>query len=56
MVWGCFGAGEVGELFRVKMILDKEDNYFCKALPVDSARLEPLSFYKRKMTQSTRPD
>ena len=24
MVWGCFGAGKVGDLFRVKGILNKE--------------------------------
>src|SRR4029434_2105392 len=24
MVWGCFGAGEVGDLYKVKGILNKE--------------------------------
>ena len=30
MVWGCFGAGKVGDLYKVKGILNKE-------YPVDSA-------------------
>ena len=24
MVWGCFGAGKVGDLYKVKEILNKE--------------------------------
>ena len=24
MVWGCFGAGKVGDLYKVKGILNKE--------------------------------
>ena len=59
MVWGCFGAGKVGELYKVKGILNKEGYHsICKAMPypVDSAWLEPISSYNRTMTQSTPPN
>ena len=40
MVWGCFGAGNVGDLYKVKGILNKEGYHSilqCHAYPVDSA-------------------
>ena len=40
MVWGCFGAGKVGDLYKVKGILNKEGYHsICNAMPypVDSA-------------------
>ena len=36
MVWGCFGAGKVGDLYKVKGILNKEGNHSilqCHAIP-----------------------
>ena len=29
MVWGCFGAGKVRDLYRVKGILNEEDYHSC---------------------------
>jgi hypothetical protein len=40
MVWGCFGGGKIGDLYRVKGILKKEAiTPFCNAVPypVDNA-------------------
>ena len=38
-VWGCFGDGKVGDLYRVKGILKKAISQFCYAMPspVDGA-------------------
>ena len=36
MVWGCFGAGKVGDLYKVKEILNKEGYHSilqCHAIP-----------------------
>ena len=36
MVWGCFGAGKVGDLYKVKWILNKEGYHSilqCHAIP-----------------------
>ena len=36
MVWGCFGAGKVGDLYKVKGILNKEGYHSilqCHAIP-----------------------
>ena len=38
MVWSCFGAGKVGDLYKEKGILNKEGYPFCNVMPypVDS--------------------
>ena len=33
MVWACFGAGKVGDLYKVKGILNKAITPFCNTMP-----------------------
>ena len=59
MVWGRFSAGKVGDLYKVKGFLNKEDYHsILQAMPypVDSVWLKSISSYNRTMTQSTPPN
>ena len=47
MVWGCFGAGEVGDLYKVKGILNKEGYHSilqCHAIPCGQGKNSQLVF------------
>ena len=64
MVWGCFGGGKVGDLYKVKGILKKEGYNSilqrhatsCNAMQRHATPLVPISSYNRTMTQSTAPN
>ena len=59
MVWGCFGAGKVGDLYKVKGILNKEGYHSIlqrHAIPYRQRLIGVNFLLKRTMTQSTPPN
>ena len=59
MVWGCFGAGKVGDLYMVKGILNKEGYHSIlqrHAIFCGQRLIELISSFNRTMTQSTPPN
>ena len=55
MVWGCFGAGKVGDLYKVKGILNKEGYHSILQCYVILCG-QHLIGANRTMTQSTPPN
>ena len=58
MVWGCFGGGKVGDLYRVNGILKKE-GYHSILQPHSLwtvLNFMPITSYNRTKTQSTAPN
>ncbi len=56
MVWGCFGGGKIGDLYRVEGTLRKESYHKilqCHAIPCGQHLIG--ASYNRIMTQNTPP-